>query len=204
MFLLCSPIYAKSDKEAVSILDKTSAAISAGGDLSVEFKASYFDQPNEPTVLNGKLLVSGIKLYVESDCVTYWFDGETLWTYIAGSDEVNLSTPTAEEQQAINPYFFLTLYKNGFEATLDGEQTLRGQDCNTIRLNPRKKGQKIQQMLVDISKQTNLPVCVRFKNASGTWIRISILECQLNQNIEPGTFRFNPEQHPDLEVIDLR
>ena len=47
-----------------------------------------------------------------------WFDGHTQWSYVASADEVNVSEPTQEELQTLNPYAWLSLYKQGYRLKL--------------------------------------------------------------------------------------
>lgn len=202
---LATALQARVDEAALKIMEKTVEAVEAAGEISVDFSAAYFNQPDSPDELNGSICVSGKKLYVDSDRAMYWYDGETLWTYIKTNEEVNVSTPTEQEQQSINPYFFIHLYKEGYELVLDGEQTLRGKVCYTLKMTSTDEEKtKIRSMLVDVDEKTWLPVCVRFKNAAGTWIRISILECRMHQKFDDSLFKFDASKYPDLDIIDLR
>lgn len=202
---LATALQARVDEAALKIMEKTVEAVEAAGEISVDFSAAYFNQPDSPDELKGNICVSGKKLYVDSDRAMYWYDGETLWTYIKTNEEVNVSTPTEQEQQSINPYFFIHLYKEGYELVLDGEQTLRGKVCYTLKMTSTDEEKtKIRSMLVDVDEKTWLPVCVRFKNAAGTWIRISILECRMHQKFDDSLFKFDASKYPDLDIIDLK
>ena len=64
------------------------------------------------------------------DMIT-WYNGETQWSYMKANDEVNVSVPTPEEQQSMNPYTFVNLYKEGYHYQLK-ETTLRGKSCYEI------------------------------------------------------------------------
>ena len=45
---------------------------------------------------NGSIRLKGDKFLLETEGVTTWFDGRTQWSYLASSDEVNVSEPTPE------------------------------------------------------------------------------------------------------------
>jgi hypothetical protein len=47
-----------------------------------------------------------------------WFDGTTQWTYLKSNDEVSVTTPNETQQQALNPYNFINMYKSGFKYTM--------------------------------------------------------------------------------------
>ncbi len=63
---------------------------------------------------NGSICLKDDKFLLETEGMTTWFDGRTQWSYLASSDEVNVSEPTPEELQGINPYAWLSLYKKDF------------------------------------------------------------------------------------------
>lgn len=65
---------------------------------------------------SGSICLKGDKFVLEAGGVTTWFDGHTQWSYLVSSDEVNVSEPTADELQSLNPYAWLSLYRNGYRA----------------------------------------------------------------------------------------
>ena len=58
---------------------------------------------------NGTLLLKGNQFYLNSGGIQSWFDGKTQWSYLESSEEVNVSNPTPEELQTINPYALLSI-----------------------------------------------------------------------------------------------
>lgn len=203
--LLSSIAQAKSDTKALELLNKTQTAIESAGQVSADFTAAYSDQSSPTASLSGTIYLSGKKLYVNSSQIKYWFDGTTLWTYLIGSDEVNISTPNEQEQQAINPYFFTNLYKQGYDLSLEAEQIVGGTGCYTVRLTSTSTStQRIREMVVNIDKQTSLPKRIRFRNSRNTWITISINACHTHQSFKPSLFQFDKTQYPNVEIIDLR
>ena len=93
---------------AKAVLDKTASVVSnkSGAKASFTIKG---DQMNA----SGTIAIKGRKFQAATPQASIWFDGKTQWTYLKKNDEVNIATPSVEEQQAINPYNFINMYKNG-------------------------------------------------------------------------------------------
>ena len=114
------------------------------------------------------------------DMIT-WYNGETQWSYMKANDEVNVSVPTPEEQQSMNPYTFVNLYKEGYHYQLK-ETTLRGKSCYEITLTARNKQKSPHTIILDISIQ----------------------QLHTGQSFAATDFEFNPKDYPQAEIIDLR
>ena len=59
-------------------------------------------------------MLKGNRFYLNSGGIQSWFDGTTQWSYLESSEEVNVSNPTPDELQTINPYALLSIYKSGY------------------------------------------------------------------------------------------
>lgn len=95
------------------------------------------------------------------DMIT-WYNGETQWSYMKANDEVNVSVPTPEEQQSMNPYTFVNLYKEGYHYQLK-ETTLRGKSCYEITLTTRNKQKSPHTIILDINKDNHNLMCIRMQ-----------------------------------------
>ena len=77
---------------------------------------------------------------------------------MADTEEVNISHPTPEELQGINPYFILVNYQENFESSYKGMKTHEGKQVQEIVLAP--KGNANEQITLWISK-TNHPIYIK-------------------------------------------
>jgi len=188
---------------ARAVLDKTAAKLRHSGGLQATFEATTFKGTTQTGHTTGSIFVQGTKFQVNSTELSVWFDGKTQWSLLKSSNEVNVSTPGAEEVQEMNPYAFVNLYKKGYNLSLT-ETTYKGSACYEARLLAQNKAAAIQEMRITISKSTALPQSVRIRQGENGWTRIRIGNLRTGKHWNDTFFRFNPKDHPDTEVIDLR
>ena len=146
---------------------------------------------------NGTIAIKGNKFRATTSDAIVWYDGKTEWTYIKKNEEVNVSTPTEAQQQAMNPYKFITIYKNGFNMSM----TSTASDHN-IHLVAQNQGRTIKEMYITVDKRTNLPKQVKMRQQNG-WSTMNITNFKAVDQSD-ATFRFNSKDFPHAEVIDLR
>lgn len=191
MALLALPIMAGNAADARKMLDKTAATVSRKGGATAAFTISGGNIRKQ----SGTIAVKGNKFCATTPGATVWYDGRTQWTYVKANNEVNVTTPTAEKQQMMNPYTFLTLYKRGYALSMK-----RTGKVSQVCMKATTKKQ-IKEMYITIDAQYR-PTQVRMNNGKG-WTTISILSFQA-KNLSDNIFRFNSKDYPKAEVIDLR
>lgn len=183
---------AQTDKQAAEILDKVLDELTASNGIRAEFGGTE----------NGLLLLKGEKFYLNNGSIQSWYDGKTQWSYVADTEEVNISHPTPEELQAINPYLILMRYKTDFDYTYKGSQTRNGVKGHEILLTPKHSDNR-EAIHVFISKK-HQPLAMRIEQNGRTVSDINILSYKTNQGLEDGMFRFNKSLYPNAEIIDMR
>lgn len=188
---------------ARSVLDKTAAKLQGSGGIEASFEGTRFKGTQPDGTATGKIQVQGKKYKVTAGSLTTWYDGATQWTMLAGSGEVNVSTPSDAEAQQTNPYAFVNLYKKGYDLTLSAA-TFRGKACHEVRMTAQRKDAPVRLMILTIDKQTSLPLSVRIKDAKGQWTRIRVSDVKTRQKWADSVFRYDEKQHPGVEVVDLR
>lgn len=181
-------------QDATAILDKTSAALKAAGNVKIAFSLS-----TDGGASDGYIKLRGQKFVVNVNGTTTWFDGTTMWSYVKQNDEVNVTTPTATEVAKMNPYSFLTFYKKGYTAKMgtstsrEHEVILTGNDTSHYK-----------KVVMRINKATNYPSYINMTSPKGLVTTISCNSLQKNQKYTDATFRFNKKNYPGAEVVDLR
>ena len=182
------PLTAQTAKQ---VLDKTASIVAAKSGAKASFSIKG-DQMNA----SGTIAIKGRKFQAATPQASIWFDGKTQWTYLKKNDEVNIATPSVEEQQAINPYNFINMYKNGYKYTMEKKN---GHFIVHLTASGKKS---ISEMYITINQKSYVPSQVRYKTGKG-WIIIDIRNFKA-ASLADGLFRFNAKDFPNAEVIDLR
>lgn len=191
-----------SAQTAREVLDATAARFNTSG-VKATFKATSYDHTTPSGETTGTMMMKGSKFKLTSTEMSAWFDGTTQWTMLQGSDEVNVTTPTAEEQAAVNPAVLLQVYKQGYRMSLS-RSTLRGKPTYVVRLTAQHPtADTFSTILLDIEQETHTPYCIRAKQGDN-WVRLVIHNFQTSQSFSDSTFTFPASSYPDVEVIDLR
>ena len=183
---------AQNDAQAEAILDKTLSSLSDSNGIRADFGGTE----------NGFLLLKGEKFYLNNGSIQSWYDGETQWSYVADTEEVNISHPTPEELQGINPYHILMRYKTDFNYSYKGELNRNGVKGYEVILKPKHSG-GTEIIRVFISK-AHQPLAMKVEQNGKTLSEINVTSYQTNQRLEDGIFRFNRTLYPNAEIIDLR
>lgn len=184
-------MHADNSSEARRILDKAASVVSRKSGA----QASFVMTGNGAGRQTGSISIKGQKFHVDAKETVMWYNGKTLWTYIKANEEVNVTTPTAQQRAAINPYSFITLYKKGYSLSY----TKKGQ-AYQVRMVAQKPT-NVKEMYVVVNAKY-VPTQVRM-NQNGRWITINISGF-IAKSQPDSRFVFNPKQYPSAEIIDLR
>ena len=184
-------ISAQTDAKAAEVLDKVLEDLSDNG-IRADFEGSE----------TGFLLLKGEKFYLNNGNVQSWYDGKTQWSYVADAEEVNISHPTQEELQGMNPYLILMRYQTDFNYTYKGNQMRNGVKGHEIILTPKHSGQQ-ESVWIFVSKAYH-PLAMKIERNGQTLSEINVTSYKTDQKLEDGMFRFNKSLFPNAELIDMR
>lgn len=176
---------------ARQILDRTAATMSGKGGVRANFSMS-----GKFGNASGTIAVKGNKFNASTPASIVWYDGKTQWTYMKKSQEVNVSRPTEAQQQAVNPYRFIYMYKSGY--TLSSKPAAGGWQVHLVAQN---KSRSIKEMYLLVGKNYQLRQ-VKMRQANG-WTTINVSNLR-SASLKDSQFRFNSKEYPNAEIIDLR
>lgn len=191
LLVLTVSISAQNATQARKILDKTASIIGRKGGAVANFSISgkYGNS-------SGTIAIKGNKFNAKTPQSIVWYDGKTQWTYMKKNQEVNVSTPTEAQQQSMNPYKFISIYKNGFK--LGMKNVSEGWQIHLYATNQKRT---IKEMYIVVGKNY-LPKTIRMRQSNG-WTTIKVTNFKA-KNLADTMFRFNAKDFPNAEVIDLR
>lgn len=198
---LCMPAMAEKNAQARKILDATAKKISGASGIEASFRLTSFVGSTEQGTGSGTIRMKGKKYKLTAGEQTTWFDGKTLWNYNEDIQEVNVTTPTRQEMQTMNPYAFLALYRQGYDYKVKNV-TYNGKAMYDVTLTAEKAGSEIPEVIITISKE-NTPLCIRLRQGKN-WTRITITSFNAKRKFGDDMFRFPASEYPDAEIVDMR
>lgn len=175
--------------EAISALNRMKA-----------MEASFTAECNGQST-SGSILIAGGAFRLLTPGVSTWFDGHTQWAYSKSADEVNISEPTFEELQQINPFAILRSVEKNF--TPRRLQAPKGAD--RVELTPMKNVRTpYSKVVLTVNGASHLPEQIDVTATDGMVTSIRISGLKEVKKPSASAFRFPASQYPGAEVIDLR
>lgn len=191
-------------KNAGEVLEQTSENFKKSGGMTARFDVRVSERGKLAGTAQGTIKVLGDKFYLETSEVQTWFDGETQWSYRTANDEVNISNPTEEELQSVNPYALLSLYKQGYSYKMGSAVTYLGKSVYEVELTARDKKKDISRLTLYITRDAYQPLFIVALLRDGSQNEITVRDYQTGQKHADATFVFDPGKYPGAEIIDLR
>ena len=191
MLVIALSAQAQTATQARQILDKTAAVVGNKSGAQAKFTMS-----GKYGNASGTIFVKGNKFCAKTEKATVWYDGKTQWTLNKQAEEVSVSTPSEAQQQSMNPYTFINIYKNGFTMS---SKTVSGK--YQVHLIAQNKQRTIKEMYLTIDKNYK-PTQVKMRTDKG-WTVINISNFQ-TKTLSDSYFVFHSKDYPNAEVIDLR
>lgn len=192
LFTFQSSLFTADAQSAKSVLDKAAASVTVASGVKANFRMTTTTGNT-----SGTIAIKGKKFYATTPQAKIWFDGKTQWTYLKNNDEVNVSNPTEAQLQAINPYNFINLYKNGYTYTMNTAGT-----NYVIHLTSNSADRKIKELFITVNKKSYEPMQVKMLQGK-KWTTFDITSIK-KEKIADSQFRFNSKDFPKAEIIDLR
>lgn len=191
MLGLC--VSAQTSSQAMKVLDKTAAIVGRKGGAQANFVISSSKIGSQ----SGTIAIKGDKFQACTKKAIVWYNGKTQWSYLKLTNEVNISTPNEAKRMSMNPYTFLSMYKNGYDLSM----TKSGSNY-VVHMTAQNKKRSVQEVYITINKHSYTPSNVRMKQGK-EWTTIKVSGFKAT-NQPDSKFTFNAKDFPKADVIDLR
>jgi len=193
MMVMSLGAFAQNAAQARKVLDRTAALVGRKGGASANFSISS----SKIGKTSGSIAIKGRMFYAHTPKATVWYNGKTQWTLMRKTNEVNITTPTEAQRMRMNPYAFITMYKQGYKMGM----TKKGGNY-VIHLTATSRQRSVSEMYLTVNSRTYQPSMVKMREGS-TWSTITIFNFKA-KNLPTSMFTFRAKDFPKAEVIDLR
>ena len=193
MMVMSLGAFAQNAAQARKVLDRTTALVGRKGGASANFSISS----SKIGKTSGSIAIKGRMFYAHTPKATVWYNGKTQWTLMRKTNEVNITTPTEAQRMRMNPYAFITMYKQGYKMGM----TKKGGNY-VIHLTATSRQRSVSEMYLTVNSRTYQPSMVKMREGS-TWSTITIFNFKA-KNLPTSMFTFRAKDFPKAEVIDLR
>lgn len=125
-------------------------------------------------------------------------DGKTVWTFLKDAGEVQVNEATKDED-SFTPTNLLSTYSDNFKAKLLNENSKQ----YTIELTPvQKKNFNKVKVIIDKARKNVNSLIIFDKN--GSTYTYTVKKFETDTPFKDSMFTFKAEDHPGVDVIDMR
>lgn len=193
---------AQDDAKAKEILDKLSAKTKAYKTIKADFQITLTNKAEGTSESQaGKIQLKGDKYILTISGQKVISDGNSMWTILNESKEVQINEIDEEDEGAISPNKIFTLYEEGFKYKYVKETNGK----NIVNLYPKDAAEKsFHRITLYINKAKNEISTIKVYGKDGTVTKYSIKTFAPNTNIPDTNFSFDKTKYAGYEIIDLR
>lgn len=204
LLLLGSGTKAQYDPDARKILDRMSEKYQAIPSFSASIV--YTLENTEDDIhesFEGEIGIKKEKFRLIAAEQEIIINNNTVWTYLAEENEVNIDTYDPEIED-VTPSNIYNIYQDGYKYILFGEEVIDGKSYSVIDLAPEDTDSDYFRIRLFIG--TNDPVLRRFTlyAKSGNRYIYDIKNFNPTVNLPDSYFIFDVTRYEGIDVIDLR
>ena len=166
---------------------------------TVKSISAQFSMQDNSGMVSGDIVISGDRFHLETPVLKVWYDGRTQWTLVTETNEVNVTEPTVEELQQVNPFAIISAFRNNYKASLLKSTA----NEYKIQLVPISSS-GVTSVILQLNRPTLYPKSVEIHSKNTSPIVINVKNVSEGKSLPIGAFMFNQSQYPEAEIIDLR
>jgi outer membrane lipoprotein-sorting protein len=193
LLLVSVCVSAQSSAQAMKVLNKTASVVGRKGGAQANFNISG----KKIGAQSGTIAIKGNKFQARTRKAIVWYNGKTQWSYLKMTNEVNVSNPNEAKRMSMNPYTFISMYKNGYNLSMT-----KSGSSYVVHMVAQNKKRSVQEAYITINKRTYTPSLVKMRQGND-WTYISVNNFRAVDQPD-SKFTFNAKDFPKADIIDLR
>ena len=131
-------------------------------------------------------------------------DGQNVWTYDKGANEVTITQLDASGSGITPQKLFTSFYDKDFLYKLNGEKKIAGKVLQEIEMTPVDKTKAFHKVYLLVDKKTQSIYSTRVLEKNGNKYSYTVNTLNGKAAIGDDVFSFNKSKYPGVEEVDLR
>ena len=198
-FIIATVSFSQTDKKARAVLDEVSARTKTYSTIRIEFT---YKMENTAQKINdsykGVLISKGDRYKLSFSGQEVISDGKTVWTFLKDANEVQIND-VSNDSDSFTPTNLLNTYNDNYKAKLIEENAKQ----NVIELIPIQK-KNFNNVKVTIENARKMVSSLSIFDKNGSVYTYQVNKFESNLPYTDNSFVFKKEEHPGVEVIDMR
>ena len=187
------------DDKSNEILKQLSENTKSYSFMDVDFDFNFLNTSQEINEnQQGNIKISNNKFRLNLNEQIIISDDSTQWIYLKESNELQIMEFDSEDEM-LSPNKLFTIYENGYKSQYI---ELKDND-HIIDLFPLESSE-FKNIQLHINKEKIQISKIILYDKNGGSFSYSITKFITNTDFDENLFKFNVEEYPDLEIIDLR
>jgi len=190
-------------QNAEDILEELSTKTNSYKNIKTSFAYKMVNLEAEiDETTNGTLIVSGNKYHLIIAGQEVICNGETLWTYLVDSEEVQVNE--VSEDEGFSPTKLLSSYNDDYTSKLAEDIIKDGTSFYQLNLKPKDKNSNFDYVVLSVNKELlQLSEFIMY-DFDGNVFSYEIKQFVTDSEIPSDSFTFDTAKYPNVEIIDMR
>lgn len=204
LMFLCG--YAQgNDPAAKKVLDAVSNKFKSFKAVQSTFTLQIEDAKGKVQgVKKGTVYMKGPKYRVSITGQEIFSDGENVWTYDKGANEVTITQLDASGSGITPQKLFTSFYDKDFLYKMNGEKKQGNKTLQEIEMTPVDKTKAFHKVYLLVDKKTQTIYSTKVLEKNGNKYSYTVNSLNGKAAVKDDVFVFNKKNYPGVEEVDLR
>jgi outer membrane lipoprotein-sorting protein len=191
------------NEKAINILHDARDKLKAHNALKLEFTFSAAEATLGPDDnMDGFMYLQEDKFYIKSGPNYFISDGTNAWTFLESVNEVHISR-LEDTETVMTPTSLLENFTESFNPLWIREESGHEGKVHVIDMVYIEPA-TFQKYRIAVEENSGFLKYISAVDGQGNSYTYDIKSTEVNPEIPDKLFTFEPERHPDIEIIDLR
>lgn len=191
------------EKEAAGIIQQAVDSIKALESLQMRFNYILLNPDNKVELkVKSELITQADKYYMHVGEHYFISNGEVAWAYFSDVNEVHVSSAD-DMDHSLSPMSILESFTRDVRPVWVRKEPVQGRAADIIDLFPHE-AQMFYKYRIALFENCRSLAYIQAHNRNGDILLYETYEYLPNVTVDPNLFTFSPEDHPGIEVVDLR